>query len=719
MARPHAFLKPLACILVVCFGACSPVGAQDETTVKGALRAEPVEEPAPAKVSLKAEPVEEVVPGKLSAEMPKEDPRKDLVASWKTQSNARILTLNIPAPRGQIVDRNGIPLAQNRVVQYLALNFPHFEKATARQVLDFAHTKIANANRALGRNWMLSDEVLVRHYENRRWLPLVFSIEEKMNVELSQADQEKIKPLLGNGLFLQPAYLRHYPKDETACHIIGYAGKMRPLPVAPIQDGDPIFEELEGREGLEVTFNADLTGTPGTINVLFSPEGKELSKETLRRPVPGHNVVTTLDYNYQKYAENALIKNARNGGAMVVMDVRSGDVLAMASNPGFNLNDFIPGISQAKLTALNTDPRLPTFARTFRGGYPPASTFKAVVALAGLDSGAFTAKTTYDCDSSYSIGNRVFHNWAKEGEGSMTVVNAIKRSCNTWFYQAGLETGADALVSMATRMGFGEKTGLPLKAEEAGFLPTNAYMLQRLGHKFLGGDIANMSIGQGRVLATPIQVCQSMAALADGQNMPQVRLVKQIQDLNEHVIKAFPPQVRKRVSLRDEVRAPVVKGMIAVVSGDNGTGARAGIKQAQVAGKTGTAQWKFADNPEKRRNLAWFTGFVPANNPVYAFCVVYEGAPAEDVSGGKKAAPIVHEVLTKIYENASPDDPLVLAAKDAPKAQLVNEDDEDEAESAPRAKKPQTDANAPKARVPAPADETKGVKGFFRKLFGR
>lgn len=696
--------------------------AQDEPAGKIALKAQPVED-APAangKVALKAEPVEEVVPGRPVADLPKEEQKKDLVASWRTQSNARILTLSIPAPRGQIVDRNGIPLAQNRVVYYLALNFPHFEKATAELVLDFAHKKIANANRLLGKSWSLADDVLLRHYQNRRWLPLVFSIEEGMNVELSQAEQEKVKPLLGNGLFLQPAYLRHYPKEDTACHIIGYTGKLRPLPVVPIQDGDPIFEELEGREGLEATFNADLTGTPGMINVLFSPEGKELSKETLRRPVQGHNVVTTIDYNYQKYAENALVKMARNGGAMVVMDVRSGDVLAMASNPGYDLNQFIPGITHAKFAALSADPRLPLFPRTFRGEYPPASTFKAIVALAGLESGAITAKTTYDCDSSFAIGNRVFHNWAKEGEGPMNVVGAIKRSCNTWFYQAGLEIGADALTSMALRMGFGEKTGLPLKAEEQGSLPTNAYMLQRFGHKLLSGDIANMSIGQGRVLATPIQVCQAMAALADGQNMPQTRLVKQIQDLNEHVVKAYPVQTRRHIALKEDARATVVKGMVAVVSGDNGTGARAGIKQAQVAGKTGTAQWKFADNPEKRRNLAWFTGFVPANDPVYAFCVVYEGSPGEDVSGGKKAAPIVHEVLTKIYENASPDDPLVLAAKTAPKALLVAENDEEEdTDSAPKAKKASTDESAPKAKVPAPAEESKGVKGFFRRLFGR
>jgi penicillin-binding protein 2 len=717
MPRLTAFPRPAASLIVLCLGFGGVTGGQDGARGRLARKAEPVEDVAPGKVALKAQPVEDV-PADNKPAVPKPDPKKDLTASWKTQSNARILTLGIPAPRGQIVDRHGVPMAQNRVAYYLALNFPHFEKTDPRQILDFARTKIGTANRLLGTSWSLTDEVLLRHYENRRWLPLVFSVEDGMNVAISPADQEKLKALLGDGLFLQPAYLRHYPKETTACHIIGYTGKVRPLPVQPIQDGDPIFEELEGREGLEMSFNSDLTGKPGMINVLFSPEGKELSKEMLRPPVPGHNVVTTLDYNYQNYAESALSRHARNGGAMVIMDVQSGDVLAMASNPGFNLNDFVPGISQAKFTALSSDPKLPLYPRTFRGEYPPASTFKVVVALAGLDSGAFTARSVYDCDASMKIDNRVFHNWAKEGEGPMNVVTAIKRSCNTWFYQAGLDTGADAVTSMAIRMGFGEKTGLPLRAEAKGTVPTNAQMLQRFGHKILGGHLANMSIGQGSVLVTPVQACQAMVALADGMNMPQVRLVKQVQDLNDRVVQAFPIQTRKRVELKPGARDPVVKGMIAVVSGNNGTGARASIKGVQVAGKTGTAQWKISKDSDENRNLAWFTGFLPANNPVYAFAVVYEGAQGEDVSGGKKAAPIVQEVFQKIYDNAPPEDPLLIAAKSKPKVRPGADEDEytEEIESAPKAKKVN---DVPKPQPPPPPEEPKTVKGFFRKLFGR
>ena len=326
-----------------------------------------------------------------TGEVVQETKKKDLAASLSTQKEARTMRLSIPAPRGQIVDRNGIALAQNRVVYYLALNFPFMDKADSQTILAFAKEKIGAANKLLGKTWMLPDDKLISHYQNRRWLPLVFSLEEGLNVELSQEQQDKLKPLLEQGsLLLQPAYIRHYPKEETACHILGYSGKTRRLPEGPIVDGDPLFEEIEGRDGLEITFDAALKGIPGEINLLFDADGKLLSDEVLRRPSPGRTVVTTLDYHLQKYAENALKKNARNGGAMVIMDVRNGEILAMASNPSFNPNEFVFGIRSKRWEELSTDPRMPLLARSFRGEYPPASTFKIVTALGALESGKVT-----------------------------------------------------------------------------------------------------------------------------------------------------------------------------------------------------------------------------------------------------------------------------------------------------------------------------------------
>ncbi len=630
--------------------------------------------------------------------------KRDLSASLLTQKEARTMRLSIPAPRGQIVDRNGIALATNKVVNYLALNFPFMEKATPEKILDYAKERINAVNQLLGKNWSLPDERLLTHYEHRRWLPLVFSIEEGLNVEITPEQQAKLKLMLEEGsLLLQPAYLRHYPHEDAACHIVGYTGKTRPLPQGPIVDGDPLFEEMEGREGLEVTFDHFLKGVPGEINLLFDPNGKLLADEVLRRPMPGHTLVTTLDFNLQKYAENALKKTARSGGSMVIMDVRNGDILAMASNPGFNLNEFIPGIRSARYEELANDPKMPLFARSFRGEYPPASTFKIVTALGALESGRVSAATSFPCTVSMLVGDRYFHNWnTKNDEGPMNVITALKRSCNTWFYAAALQAGADPVTNMAFRLGFGERTGIPLKAEGRGNVPSSA------DHRILGGELANIAIGQGAVLVTPLQVCQSMAALGDGQRVFQPRLVKQVQTINEIVVDATEEKkVRRELMLNPEFRETILKGMVAVVSGSGGTGRSAAIPQAQVAGKTGTAQWRVA----KDQRLAWFTGFLPASQPVLAFAVVYEGRPGEKIGGGAVAAPIVKEVFTKFYEGAPTDDPLVAAMKDVPLALAVDEGVMDDVPLAQQVR--------PAEAAPPPQTEQRTLGGFFRRLFKR
>lgn len=683
-------------------------------------RALPVEpEAAPRDLPRKL-PVNLSATGQEAEPLTEPQAKPELKAGWQTQKEARTFTLSVPAPRGLIVDRHGMPLAQCRVAQHLALNFPFLgAKATDAQILAYATQRVADANRVLHKNWNLSQDRVLQHYKNRRWLPLVFSISDGINEELSPEQQEKIIPYIkqGGGLMMQPAYLRVYPKGAFASHIIGYTGKTRPLPLGPIQDGDTMFEEQEGREGLEKSFDRDLQGKPGAINILFNPDGTKMKEEILRRPVPGNNVVTTLDYNFQKYAENALAKHT-TGGAMVILDIKTGEILAMASFPLYDLNLFIPGITTQNFQRLSQDKGLPLFARSFRGEYPPASTFKVVVSLAGLESGAISPRTAYDCSSSLQVGDRVFHNWNKEGEGEMNVVSAIKRSCNTWFYQAGLATGATPIAAMATRLGFGERTGIPLAAEAPGFVPTDSWFMQHLGHKMLGGDIANFSIGQGRTLVTPLQAAQAMAAVADSANIPQVRLIKQVQDINDRVLQTFAPAVRRKVDLKQLARDTVVKGMIAVVNGENGTGQAAAIDakyHCKIAGKTGTAQWK----PNENRNLAWFTGFLPVEDPLYAYAVVYEGQPGEEISGGKKAAPIIHEVFENIFKNAPPDEPLVMLAqsnKDAKKAVAVSEDDE-QADTSVKSNPEET--GTPISQPPAPQEERKSVGGFFRKLFGK
>lgn len=663
---------------------------------------------APAQVALKAQPAEVLSAGDPSKSVKPAAPF-DLDASWKTQREARSLTLQVPAPRGQIVDRNGVPYAQNRAANYLALVMPYMEGASDAKILAFANQAVDSANRILGKTWSIPNDRILSHYKQRRWLPLVFSSSNGINEEITPEMEQKLKPILGPSLVLQSAYLRHYPQNERASHVIGYTGKSRPLPLGPIADGDPIFEEMEGRADIEKTFDSDLKGQPGIVNVLFAPDGKRLAEDVRRYPVPGRNVVLSIDSSFQMFAEQALQDHARNGGAMVIMDVQTGDILAMASYPFFDLNMFIPGISADKYEALLRDPKLPLIARAFRGEYPPASTFKAATALGILDSGKVDGKTQFPCSPAMDIGNRVFHNWSENDFGSINVVNALKFSCNTWFYAAAIEAGADPVTGMCSRLGFGERTGIPI-VEAEGFLPTNSIMIQRRGTKILQGDLANIAIGQGMVLATPLQVAQAMAGIANGTYLPQPRLVKQIQDYQDNIVSAFEPKPRKTINLNPLHRETIVKGMVAVVSGDGGTGHAADIKHAQIAGKTGTAQWRIA----KDQNLAWFAGFLPAQKPMFSFAVVYEGRPGEDVSGGRKAAPIVSEVFTKIFEKTPKDDPMLLAMQNVPKNTPIGPEDEDDIPMG----KPVEEISPAQPKVQPAEQPKRTIGGFFRKLFG-
>ncbi len=559
----------------------------------------------------------------------------DLPASWKTQTDARTIVLSIPGPRGQIVDRNGFPFAQNKVSYYLSLNFPFMQSAKDADVLRFAHNEFRKASLVLGGRWAISDEDVLRHYEHRRWLPLAFP------EMLKDEEVKAVQPITGEGkgLVLTPAYTRIYPRGKFASHIIGYVGKTRPLPVGTITNGDPLFPETEGRDGLEKAFDEYLQGTAGRVNHLFDSDGQKIREYLISQPRQGDNVVTTLDLDLQTFAEEALQTTVKRG-AFVIIEIKTGDILAMASWPMYDPNEFIPYISQETWSALVNDNQNPMFARAFCGIYPPASTYKVPVALAALETETVDEWSEYGCPSSYWIGNRSFKNWNKNGEGSMNVVDALARSCNTWFYQVGMKMGAEQFLSVSRRLGLGEKTGLPIY-EEAGNVPDDGTVER-------GGTVANLSIGQGALNATPLQVARMMAAVGDGEVVRKPRLVRQIQDINNKIVKTFPPEIRNNVNLSQETLRIVRQGMYNVVHAGNGTGRRADIEYAEICGKTGTGQW--VTEGEDRR-VAWFAGFLPRDKPKYAFATLYEGGLGETVSGGRLAAPMVHEVFTRLYEN--------------------------------------------------------------------
>src|SRR5438128_10195520 len=413
-----------------------------------------------------------------------------IIPTFETQKLARTYILDVPAPRGQITDRNGMPLAQNRLSYNLAINFPTPLDFSDAQALSFIREKIDKAGKLIGRTLRISDQAILRHYRNRGIMPL------EIAQNLSQSEYEEVKDNLSSGMIVRPIYVRVYPNGKLAGQVIGYTGKTGRSPDGIVDNYETLWPETEGREGLEQTFNEMLTGKHGEYKLTFDKDGQKTSEKLITPPEPGYNVVTTLDLHLQELAEKALAAKAKRG-AMVVIDPNNGDILALASWPTYDPNVFVPSISADQLKALQDDKDIPLLPRAYRSSYPPGSTFKIAVGIAALESHAVYPDDRYECVPSIQVGNVTFHNWKKGDRGALNFVQALTESCDTWFYQGGIQTGSAPIIDWALKLGFGAKCGIPLRGEAEGRIPNDQYMKATHGRKLLNGDIANMSIGQG------------------------------------------------------------------------------------------------------------------------------------------------------------------------------------------------------------------------------
>jgi penicillin-binding protein 2 len=284
------------------------------------------------------------------------------------------------------------------------------------------------------------------------------------------------------------------------------------------------------------------------------------------------------------------------------------------------------------------------------------------------------------CPAAISIGKHVFKNWSKIPEGDINVKMGIARSCNTFFYQVGILAGSDTFLSMARRLGYGKKSGLPLIGETPGLIPTETWFKKHEKRRIMDGDTANLSIGQGVMLASPLQVAQAMAGIARGDSLPRLSLVKQIQDVSGRVLVAHEPKVKNFLNVDPIIAETVREGMREVVNEPFGTGKRGALTYTELCGKTGTAQW---GPPSQNKRLAWFAGFFPFENPRFAFAALYEGKPGEKLSGGRMAAPMISD----FFEHFKKD--IQVMIKPPPKAMVIEEDEYEEGvldvEGAPRA----------------------------------
>jgi penicillin-binding protein 2 len=588
-----------------------------------------------------------------------------MTPSWETQRQAATYALSIPAPRGQITDRNGVPLAQTRVSYNLSVVFPTPFDFTDRQAIDFVNRAVVSARGLTSRPVGFSEDGAVQHYRNRGAIPFDIA------TDLSKEEVAKAQGKVPVGLMLRAIYVRTYPQGPLAGQVIGYTGRTSRESTRILQNNEPLWPESEGREGLEQTFDDQLRGKPGQLNLTFDKDGNKSGERIAAPPEPGYNVVTTLDSDMQRLAEKILQKRAKRG-AIVVMDPNTGEVLALASWPTIDPNDFVPTISEEKFQKIANDPNIPMLPRAYRSAYPPGSTFKTIVGVAGFETHTITPTDEFDCLPALDVGNVVFRNWKKTDAGDLNFRQALEQSCNTWFYQAGQKIGSRNLVTWAKRFGLGARTGILLNGEADGRIPTDDYMEQTYHRHILGGDLANLSIGQGDILISPLQMAQAMGAIANGGVVYQARIVRQVQTLNNEIVYVYNPRAKDVLKLGPVTIEELRKGMVGVVSGANGTAGAAEIKNVKVAGKTGTAQW----GPKKKeRTAAWFAGFAPADGtPKYAFAALYEGAPGENAHGGAVAAPMIGDLLRELFkgEKAEP------AGKKTPQSDDDSDDMDDD-----------------------------------------
>ena len=579
------------------------------------------------------------------------------------------LTVRLPAVRGEICDRNGMPLVENRasmevefylpdIVQawrddhdntvpklsYRALDHGMPTKKEEPDIVKIVNESIIPRLEKLGLAGDYNARKLQVHFRDNSEVPYVYR--QDLDFETMARFSENNLDLPGVTVTLKP--VRHYVYGALASHLFGYVGM--PTEIDPDDAAGYNFyqPDVEGKAQIEAAYDDVLRGTPGTRFLQRNARGVIDGESSRVEPKAGAKVLLTIDARIQFIVEKAMRVVGR--GAAVVLDPNSGDILAMVSIPSFDPNQFVPTISKSDWEKLAKDETDPLMNRAINA-YAPGSTFKLCTSLAGVRAGI--GKNEYVCTGGVQYGNKFMRCWVLTNKpplpphGRQDLSNALKNSCDAYFYQFGNAAGIDQIDTVGAMLGLGQKTGIPLNNEASGVVPGPAWLAQNdPRERWSPGYTANTSIGQGFVLATPLQISVMGAAVANGGLVYVPHLVKEVVAQDGTVMKQEPLTVKTDL-IKDGGIVPseferVRKGMWKVVNDPDGTARKARVKDVQVAGKTGTAQfWR----GRIKDNHTWFLCFAPYDKPRYVVCVLVQGGK----SGGSVAAPIAAKILEQIF----------------------------------------------------------------------
>ncbi|RME61143.1 MAG: penicillin-binding protein 2, partial [Candidatus Dadabacteria bacterium] len=461
-------------------------------------------------------------------------------------------------------------------------------------------------------------------------------------------------PFFEQDFQIVPVPIRYYPHGLSAAHILGYLRSISKKEISFFKNKGYLPYEKIGKAGIEEEFEDLLHGKAGKEIQVVNVYGTVVKTIFKKEPIAGAKVVLTLDLQLQKTAEN-LLKGKK--GAIVLMDVRSGEILSLASSPAFNPNMFSNQLNKQQWLKIANNPTSPLTNRAIQGLYPPGSIFKPFMALAALEEGIINAETTFYCPGHFYFGNRLFHCHKRTGHKKVNLFKGIVESCDVYFYHLAERLSIDKIKYWANQFNFGEKTSIMLSNEKQGLIPSTSWKREKYKgtpqQRWFKGETLSVIIGQGAVLITPIQAAVAYAALANGGKVLKPQVVKKIVKSSGEVITFAIPQVKRKIPLSEKDKREILKALEGVVYNKHGTGKRAALAsryKIKIGGKTGTAQVvslsKFKENKYAFNHHAWFVGLAPIENPkVVAVALVENGG-----SGGVAAAPLVRKILESYFD---------------------------------------------------------------------
>ena len=547
---------------------------------------------------------------------------------WEQSEANRMREIVLPSQRGLIKDRGETILADNKAsfkVSIIRENCEDYDKSC----------------RKISRLLKIEEDVLKERIKKYESFPIFKPIVVKENLSFEEVAVIEARKLEFPELFLQAEPKRFYPFGNLAAHALGY---IQELSGEEIKNGlyqQRRLGDLIGKTGVEKVYEATLVGTDGEALEIVDSMGRSKGEIAKRDPEKGQNLILTLDYALQEKAEELL---EGREGAVVMMDPQTGEILALASYPTFDPNKFIDRFTPEEWLDLVTSPEFPLENRAIRGQYAPGSIFKLVIDLGALELGLVDEKTVFTCKGEIEIYNEPFACWVKEGHGEMNLIQGIRNSCNIYHYQVGKKMGIEEISRYAKMLGFGARTGIDLPGEKIGLVPDPQWKREVRKERWQPGETISVSIGQGPLLVTPIQVAIYTSIIANRGRKVTPHLLNSKSQIGNKIFTEI-----NTVEIESSTFETIIQGMWEVVN-RGGTGWAANVKGFDICGKTGSTQListekyeekKEEEEEEETKTHSWFTGFAPRDNPKIVVTVLVEYGGM----GGATAAPLARQLF--------------------------------------------------------------------------